>query len=290
MFMNKGSKSSLVSKTGAVALALSFAAGNATEALAACAGPQEMTALRVAALRQHLMVAALACHEAPSFNQFVTSYQSEFLDSDHVLIKFFKRQGSGESGYNAYKTREANDSSLRSLSDPRFCGAAEEAFYIALHRNLSLSELATEEAALVHTGYASCTRSADAADDSYGSPQLPAPHGALMEMATAAPAAAPSIAAPVASPAPARVAAIPPAADAVYDPPQQDDAAVANDAPPPQQAASNYYPYQARDGYQTAYRAPYNPYYSNAWYPQNPPQMRQVMGPDGNWYLVPSYR
>ena len=272
--MKQRSKSGLASKAGAAALALTFVAGNTTQALALCAAPSEMTALRVAALRQHLMVAALTCHEAPYFNQFVTSYQSEFLDSDHVLIKFFKRQGSGESGYNAYKTHEANDSSLRSISDPRFCGAADEAFYIALHRNLSLNELATEEASLLHVGYASCTRSADAAYDSFASPALPARHEGLTDTAAAAPAASPT-----------RVAAIPQAPDASYDPPQQDDAAVANDAPPPQ-AASNYSAYPARDGYQAAYQAPYNPYYSNAWY--NPPQMRQVMGPDGSWYLVPS--
>ena len=106
------------------------------------------------------MVAALVCHDAPSFNQFVTSYQSEFLNSDHVLVKFFKRQGSGESGYNAYKTHEANNSSLRSINDPRFCGAAEEAFYIALHRNLSLNELATEEAWLLFTSAMRAARGA----------------------------------------------------------------------------------------------------------------------------------
>jgi len=110
---------------------------------------------------------------------------------------------------------------------------------------------------------------------------LPARHESLMDTAAATPAAVPTAS-------PTRVAAIPPAPDASYDPPQQDDAAVANDAPPPQ-AASYYSAYPARDGYQAAYQAPYNPYYSNAWYPYNPPQMRQVMGPDGSWYLVPSY-
>ena len=278
--MKRESKFGLASKTGAVAMAFCFVAASTGNAWAGCAEPREMAALRVAALRQHLMVAALACHEASYFNRFVTSYQGEFLESDHALMKFFERQGSGEDGYNAYKTHEANESSLRSIRDARYCAAAESAFYIALHQNLPLSQLATEEAPLLRVGYQSCTRSSDATDASF---VVPSRHAGMMDVAAAAP-----VAAPAPAPVPQQVAAVaPPAATPVpasqeqevvpADPAQDETADNAYDAPPPVQ-------------YRAAYNTPYayNPYYSG-WYPYSPPQMRQVQGPDGRWYLVPSY-
>ena len=158
--MKKDMKSRVALKTGAAALALSFFASNA--AVAMCAQPQEMAALRAAALRQELMVAALTCHEVDDFNRFVTMYRAEYQTSDRDLQKFFDREGSGDAGYNAYKTKEANDSSLQSMHDPEFCGRSLAAFDVALHRGLPLAELATAEASIVHTGFEGCSRSADA--------------------------------------------------------------------------------------------------------------------------------
>ncbi len=269
--MNKGSKSGLASKTGAVAMAFCFVAASTGNAWASCAEPKEMAALRVAALRQHLMVAALACHEAAYFNRFITSYQGEFLESDHALAQFFVRQGSGDDGYNAYKTHEANESSLRSLRDPRYCATAESAFYIALHQGLPLAQLATEEAPLLHVGYQSCSRSSEAIDASFAAP---ARHAVMMEAAAAPVEAAPQQVA---------IAAPPPAAT-----PEPQDEETYPAAPAQDQMADNSYqpPAQYRASYNTPYA--YNPYYSG-WYPYAPPQMRQVQGPDGRWYLVPSY-
>lgn len=287
--MKRGLRFGLASKTSAVALSLCFVAASAGNAWAGCAQPREMAALRVAALRQHLMVAALACHEASYFNQFVTSYQGEFLESDHALLRFFAREGSGEDGYNAYKTHEANESSLRSLHDPRYCAAAESAFYIALHHNLPLAQLATEEAPLLHVGYRSCERSADVMDASFAAP---ARHADMMETAAAAPApVAPAIAAPAATPAPApeRLAEAAPAPATTPMPAPQDEEVVPAD-PAQDETADNYAPPPPPAQYRAAYTSPYayNPYY-RGWYPYAPPAMRQVMGPDGRWYLVPSY-
>jgi hypothetical protein len=282
--VKRGSKFGLASKTGAVAMAFCFVAASTGNAWAGCAEPRELAALRVAALRQHLMVAALACHEAAYFNRFVTSYQGEFLESDHALMKFFERQGSGEDGYNAYKTHEANESSLRSLHDPRYCATAESAFYIALHQGLPLSQLATEEAPLLRVGYQSCSRSADAIDASFAAP---ARHQDMMDTAAAAPVAAPVVA-PAPEPQRVAVAAPPPAAAPV--PAAQDQEVVPADLQ--DETADNTYQAPPPAQYQAAYNAPrpygYNPYYSG-WYPYAPPQMRQVQGPDGRWYLVPSY-
>jgi hypothetical protein len=287
--VKRASKFGLASKTGAVAMAFCFVAASTGNAWAGCAEPRELAALRVAALRQHLMVAALACHEAPYFNRFVTSYQGEFLESDHALLKFFERQGSGEDGYNAYKTHEANESSLRSIHDARFCATAESAFYIALHQGLPLAQLATEEAPLLHVGYQSCSRSADATDTTFAAP---ARHQDMMEAAAIVPAPAPvaaPAAAPVAAPAPEpqRLAAAEVPAAAPMPPPQDQEVVQAD--PVQDETADNYYsppPAQYRAAYNTSYG--YNPYYSG-WYPYAPPQMRQVQGPDGRWYLVPSY-
>jgi hypothetical protein len=280
--VKKGSKSA--SKIGAVGLAVCFVAASTGNAWAACAGAQEMAALRAAALRQHLMVAGLACHEAAYFNQFITAYQNEFLESDHTLMRFFQREGKGEDGYNAYKTHEANESSLRSIHDGRFCGEAEAAFYIALNRGMSLAELATYEAPMLHTGYVACERSAQLYDASFASPASPAPHQEMEAAAAPVPAAA--AAAPAVEAPQQKVAVLPesapPAAAPVEDQPQA--------APDPgaDETADNAY----TGGYAyNAYNAPApNPYYYyGRWYPYAPPAMRQVQGPDGRWYLVPSY-
>jgi len=263
--VKKGSKTA--SKIGAIGMAVCFVAASTGNAWAACAAPQEMTALRAAALRQHLMVAGLVCHDAASFNQFITAYQSEYQESDRALMAFFNRHGSGDAGYNAYKTHEANDSSLRSIHDPNFCQEAEAAFYIALHRGLALAQLATYEAPILRTGYQSCSRSAELYDASYATPAMPARHEDVMESTTASEAAPP----------PAAVAAAPAAA------PGEDDSATEDDSAPgetPQQTADNSYGYAGSNaGYSYNYRP----------YPLAPAVMRQVQGPDGGWYLVPSY-
>ena len=172
-------KTSYALKTGAAAaLALSLVAGNAWAA-ASCARPQDIKALQAAALQQQLMVAALTCHATADYNRFVTSYRSELLESDHALMNFFLRQDAhkGADGYNAYKTRLANDASLGSLHDPRFCRSAKIAFDVALKRKGSLTELTSERPSLIDTGYTSCmpgapetTQMADA------TPSLPARH------------------------------------------------------------------------------------------------------------------
>ncbi|HUO91365.1 MAG TPA: hypothetical protein VMU22_00505 [Rhizomicrobium sp.] len=293
--MTKGTR--IASKIGALGMAACFVAASTGDAWARCAAPQEMTALRAAALRQHLMVAGLVCHEADSFNRFIIAYQSEFQESDRALMAFFNRQGSGEAGYNAYKTREANDSSLRSTRDGRFCEEAEAAFYIALHRGLALAQLASYEAPILHTGYQSCSRSAELYDASFASPALPARHEDLMEAAAAPEATAPAAAAPAAAaptpiaapPAQEKFAALPETAPPAATTPAQDESAAPDDAdqmPDPQPAENTYARSYAYNGYSAPYG--YNPYYSR-WYPYAPPMMRQVMGPDGRWYLVPSY-
>jgi hypothetical protein len=171
-------KSGLVANSIATALSLSLLAGNAA-AGASCASPKEATALQIAALRQQLMVAALACHQADSFNRLVISHQGELQESDRTLMRFFVlRDGRhGDDAYNAYKTRLANDSSLRSLHDPQFCGSANVAFDSAFDRNLSLAELVSEQR--VETGIESCA-SSEPVQAAISPPGMPAPHADML--------------------------------------------------------------------------------------------------------------
>src|SRR5579862_7052881 len=163
---------------GTTALALCLLAGNSWAA-PQCASPQEMIALRVAAMRQQLMVAALTCHQAGSFNRFVTTYEQELQVSDHELMRFFVRQDSAraDDAYNAYKTKMANDSSLRSLNDPWFCGTARASLREALDRNPPLAELVSEDARPIRTGFANCM--ADGTDQ--GAPNAPSRHRYLLD-------------------------------------------------------------------------------------------------------------
>ena len=123
-----------------------------------CTAPQDMSALETAALQQQLMVAALTCRNVDDYNNFVISHQRALQESDQVLLHFFVAQDdrSGTANYSTYKTRLANDASLRSLNDPRFCASARAAFDLALKFNGSLAQLVSQQPSLVATGYRSC--------------------------------------------------------------------------------------------------------------------------------------
>jgi hypothetical protein len=122
-------------ESGAVALAVIVAAGSATGA-PKCAMRDEVTAIQAAAIQQQLMVAALTCNEIEHFNAFQTTYGSELRKSDASLERMFRRLyggGQGESEYHAFKTRLANNSSIRSIHDnAAYCRDAGVVFDAAL--------------------------------------------------------------------------------------------------------------------------------------------------------------
>jgi len=131
-------------KTSAAALMLTCMAGNvwaATEA--GCARPEDMSAVKVAAIQQRLMVAALSCNAAPLYNNFVTTYQKDLQASDRNLESFFRRLHgkTGTEDYHAFKTHLANASSMESIRDiTAYCTSAKQMFDNAL---------STDKAALV---------------------------------------------------------------------------------------------------------------------------------------------
>jgi hypothetical protein len=124
-------------RTGAsVAVLAVLAATSAAASTTKCARPDELTAVQVAAVQQELMVAALTCNEIEHFNAFQTGFGPELRVWDGRLQRMFlrlfgHRQGQGE--YHAYKTRLANNSSIRSIrNNSDFCHEAGQFFAAAL--------------------------------------------------------------------------------------------------------------------------------------------------------------
>jgi len=112
-----------------------LAAGTAWAGDGKCAKPEEMTAMQTAAVQQELMVAALTCNAVTLYNAFVTGYQKELQASDKSLKKLYLRlRGkTGMEGYNAFKTKLANASSIKSIRNiTEFCANAQAAFGTAL--------------------------------------------------------------------------------------------------------------------------------------------------------------
>lgn len=124
-------------KTGAGVVALAvLATGSMALAGPKCARPNEVTAIQAAAIQQELMVAALTCNEVSQFNAFQTGYSRELRTSDNALLGMFKRlygPRQGQAEYHSFKTRLANNSSIRSSQgNPDFCHEAREVFAAAL--------------------------------------------------------------------------------------------------------------------------------------------------------------
>jgi len=150
-------------KSGATALMLSCMAGNVwagAASAAGCARPEDMTAVKTAAVQQRLMVAALSCDAAQLYNKFVTAYQKELQVSDRALQNFFRRLNgrTGTEDYHAFKTRLANASSMQSIGDiTGYCASAKEVFAAALDSAKgSLAVLVSAQTTSVDGAFAPC--------------------------------------------------------------------------------------------------------------------------------------
>ena len=134
---NLGVRMGVLAKAGAYSLAGILVAGPAVAAPSGkCAKADEVTASQVAAVQQELMVAALTCDQVTNFNAFQTGFGPELRASDATLHKMFKRiygPRQGEAEFHAFKTRMANDSSIRSIHDNQgYCKEAATVFTSAL--------------------------------------------------------------------------------------------------------------------------------------------------------------
>ena len=117
-------------------LVVAVAAASAASAGSKCATSAEVTAIQAAAVQQQLMVAALTCNTVTDFNAFQTGFSTELRRSDRRLLSMFRRlygARRGRAEYHAFKTRLANDSSVRSIHDnAAYCREARLVFAAAL--------------------------------------------------------------------------------------------------------------------------------------------------------------
>lgn len=144
-------------RLGCAAFTFFLFSGNVWAA-AYCARPQDVMAVRVAALQQEMMVAAFMCHDIAAYNRFVISHQGELQESDKALMNFFLQLNAetGLGDYNLFKTELANVSSFRSVNDPQFCRRINANFGVALGRKEPLAQLLSELPYPVETGSVSC--------------------------------------------------------------------------------------------------------------------------------------
>jgi hypothetical protein len=114
---------------------ISANAWGATVNSSGCANPEDISAVRAAAVQQRLMVAAFSCQAIDRYNKFVITYRNDLQASDLALQRFFRRLygQTGTADYHAFKTRLANTSSIDSIHDVRgYCANAEATFDAAL--------------------------------------------------------------------------------------------------------------------------------------------------------------
>jgi hypothetical protein len=136
----------------------------ATQASAGCTGAGDALALKTAAVQQELMVAALTCGDTDGYNRFVTSYQRDLQNSDATLLAYFQRTGS-TADYHSYKTSLANDFSLISVRNNRFCDAANTAFGEALDpAHPALAQIVEEQPVTVNEDGDTCGVNVAASD------------------------------------------------------------------------------------------------------------------------------
>lgn len=96
-----------------------------------CTNTDETLAVRVATLKQRLMIAGFICDAADPYNDFVIAYRKDLQNSDRALLDLFHRLHgqSGQRGYDSFKTRVANVSMRHSARDPvKYCASAHATF------------------------------------------------------------------------------------------------------------------------------------------------------------------
>ena len=140
-------------KTGTAALiSLSLLGASAQAASSLCTTPQELAALRTAAVQQELMVAGLTCHAIDAYNRFVIAYRPELQQSDADLKAYFvRRDGArGEAEYDTFKTKLANLSSLSDIANSTgYCASTRAAFDMAMQSRQSLASFVADQRLMI---------------------------------------------------------------------------------------------------------------------------------------------
>jgi hypothetical protein len=140
-------------KAGVVALiSVSLFGAGAQAATSFCTTPEELAALRTAALQQELMVAGFTCQAADDYNRFVLAYRPELQRSDADLKAYFVQRGGahGEADYDTFKTKLANLSSLSDIANASgYCANTRAAFDMAMRNRQSLASFVADQRLLI---------------------------------------------------------------------------------------------------------------------------------------------
>ena len=126
--------------------------GASAQAASLCTTPQEMAALRTAAVQQELMVAGLTCQAGEDYNRFVLAYRPELQKSDADLKAYFlRREGArGEAAYDTFKTKLANLSSFSDVTNSAsYCANTRAAFAQAIERHQSLASFVADQRLMI---------------------------------------------------------------------------------------------------------------------------------------------
>ncbi len=136
----------------AAVISLSLFGASAQAATSLCTTPEELAALRTAAVQQELMVAGLTCQATDAYNRFVLAYRPELQKSDADLKTYFvRRDGArGEADYDTFKTKLANLSSLSDISNSSgYCANTRAAFATAMQDRQSLASFVADQRLMI---------------------------------------------------------------------------------------------------------------------------------------------
>jgi hypothetical protein len=126
--------------------------GASAEAGSLCTTPDEMAALRTAAVQQELMVAGLTCQASDAYNRFVLAYRPELQKSDADLKAYFlRREGArGEAAYDTFKTKLANLASFSDVTNSAsYCANTRAAFSLALASHQGLASFVADQRLMI---------------------------------------------------------------------------------------------------------------------------------------------
>ena len=133
-------------------ISVSLFGASAQAATSLCTTPEELSALRTAAVQQELMVAGLTCQATDAYNRFVIAYRPELQKSDADLKAYFvRRDGArGEAEYDTFKTKLANLSSLSDIANSSgYCANARAAFDMAMQGRQNLASFVADQRLLI---------------------------------------------------------------------------------------------------------------------------------------------
>ena len=132
---------------GTLAAGVAAAALMATSAFATeiSISEKERASLEMRLMQSELMVAALSCSSADSYNAFVTRYKAELTAYGKTMQDLFKRVHGGNafSQINSFVTRVANEASLKMALNSHFCDEAAQTFQALLQNNNPGANVAT---------------------------------------------------------------------------------------------------------------------------------------------------